>query len=652
MTVAWRFLGNRELAASYRGEALRLLFHLNALMDPGLVDQDSLSRTYPDGTEIEVKNVFGQESIMIKSPPPEGQPPEEEEPIGDLIVFYSKADGVNRVAIGTTALFEDASPDFDEWPASKWGMTFPQANLQIFGKQFSYKGKAVWYYRIPFDLREPDPYTPKGHYLFSGLNAGLFSDYLYVEATAKWYLIQNNTRAQDPFNIGNYIYLAQEYQAFAFDFNFETEVMTNVKAVYTPALGAPHIDAAGKIYYSDQSEVFFDWSMSGAPPDIGRGHDGIVGPGGYLQGLVGWEFGMSGEIPLLINASNSQIGRQFGDWPGLAFMDPYFPAYRNIEVSLYSVFSWDMWTATRRTISPPTYRTTLYPTSVYGPYGPVDVVGRAYQEYLHYPKCYSLLGGTGIAVSPLSEKKQIFCAGEEFSFEMTEVETQRVLDPGNPPFFPPNIEYTTVRTLNHKYGEFWTLGWGAASILTDLDMTFAGSSTKVITTRAGLVAYAADAAVTYSGHQTDSTKINFLPFPLGTLPFGVYAIYRRSRNVNASGSVGGAATVSDDNPDKNGGVHSPAEWLHERTLFTPYGSKALTESEDVSPWGFLDGEDFLLQSLNTSVSYGNLMWVGGDENAKNTLCQNLGTTWDRIYGVMLCPNITDEDEAYLDGYLE
>ena len=644
MTVAWRFLGNRNLAASYRGEGQRLLFHLNALMEPGLVDQDSLSRTYPDGTEIEVKSVFGQESITITSPPPEIQPPEEEEPIGDVIVFYSKADGVNRVAVGTTALFEEASPDFDEWLASKWGMSFPKANLQIFGKQFSYKSKAVWYYRIPFDLPEPDAYALKGHYLFSGFSGGTFSDYLYVEETAKWYLIRNDTRAQDPFNIGDYIYLATEYQAFAFDFNFETETMTTAKEVYTPALGAPCIDATGKIYFPDQSEIFFDWSMTGSPPDLGRGHDGIVCPGGYNQYFVGWEYGITSDFPILINASNSQIVRQFGDWPGLAFMDPYLPANRNIDVSLYGLFSWDMWTAIKRPVQTPTYRTTLYPAQIYGPWGLLDdAVGRGYQEYRHFPKAYALLAGPTIGHSSLSELKQIFCAGEGYPFQMTEVETQKVLDPGNPPWVPANIEYTTVRTLNHKYGEFWTLAWGAASILTDLTMTFAGSSTKVITTLAGLVSYVANSAVAYSGHQTDSSKIDFLPFPLGNLPFGVYAIKRRERNVSASGSAGGSPAVSDDNP-------TPTEWHYDRTLFTPYGSKALTESEDVSPWGFLDGEDFLLQSLNTSTTFGNLMWVQGDDTAKDMLCKNLATTWDRIYGVMLCPGISDMDEAYLDEY--
>ena len=73
MRVAWRFNGNRTLAASYRGEARRLLFHLEQIMEPGLVDQDRLTRTYPDGTEIEIQKVFGQDIITITSPPE--QPP-------------------------------------------------------------------------------------------------------------------------------------------------------------------------------------------------------------------------------------------------------------------------------------------------------------------------------------------------------------------------------------------------------------------------------------------------------------------------------------------------------------------------------------------------------------------------------------------------
>jgi len=585
-----------------------------------------MRRSYPDGTQISAQVCYGNNILSIDSPFWGKEEKKEELFADDLLVFYSTIGGEKRVAVTDTGIFEGPRPKIKEWAATKWGMTFTQTNLKIFGKRFSYKGKNVWYYRLPFYLKTPDPILTKGHYLFSGFQM-YTCDYLYVEDTARWYLIKLGTGETDPFNIGNYIYLVSNYKAYAYDFDFDEEEITVAKEVYcNPA--TTHIDNQGGLYYRKAAVVFFEWSYPGSPPDWGRGFDGIIMPADHY---IGWEIlpGPYAPGPTTVIFGNlSQSLRKFGHWPGLSFEEPYRAPWYNIDIDLYAVARWDMWAQAETVITMPTYQTTLYPIT-----SPISATGRGYQKYLNYPQVFKVLASAGqIDYGSLSEQKEIWCAGDAYPYEASIVVVQ------DKP--PPDPIATTTKTLNHKYGEFWTLKWGEASIITALNMDFVGSQVQVRTGET-VTEHTMNAAAAYSGHYADSSKMTFLAFPMGSSPFGVYTIQSRSRNVNVVGSMGDY-DISDDNPDW-------AEWVDQRALFTPYGEKPLTATEAVTSWGFLDGKGFLLQSLKTAVTHGNLMWVGGLEEAKDNLVRHLETTWDRIYGVMLCPGIGKKDQSYIKG---
>ena len=119
MTTAYRLIGNRDLAAAYRGEAQRLLFHLKQSL--GETPSGGLHRTYPDGTKISIRKFFDDDIILIDSPF-FGEKPQPEKPYqGDVIVFYSTPAGEYRVAVTDTRIFgAEDPPAIASWLTSKW----------------------------------------------------------------------------------------------------------------------------------------------------------------------------------------------------------------------------------------------------------------------------------------------------------------------------------------------------------------------------------------------------------------------------------------------------------------------------------------------------------------------------------------------------
>ena len=89
MATSLRLNGNRDLAAQYWGEAKRVLFQLNQVLETGGIDTAARHLSYPDGTTISVKSFFGNAIIEITSPfvfrKEEGKKSR-----GDVIVFYRR----------------------------------------------------------------------------------------------------------------------------------------------------------------------------------------------------------------------------------------------------------------------------------------------------------------------------------------------------------------------------------------------------------------------------------------------------------------------------------------------------------------------------------------------------------------------------------
>ena len=242
MATSLRLNGNRDLAAQYWGEAKRVLFQLNQVLETGGVDTGARHLSYPDGTTISVKSFFGNAIIEITSPfvfrKEEGKKSR-----GDVIVFYCK-DNVPHVAITDTSILgvseEGYSHDLNTFTAAELGMPELTIDYPIIAKKFdSYQGTGspqnrgpVWFIRMPFVFAGP---TSEGHYFFEGFTSGGYRDYLYEENTGAFYLIQTGAAASDPFNIGNYIYVlnsaAQKMRAYSF--NFDTKAITLEREVST-----------------------------------------------------------------------------------------------------------------------------------------------------------------------------------------------------------------------------------------------------------------------------------------------------------------------------------------------------------------------------------------------------------------------------------
>ena len=66
--IRWHLTENRDLAAEYRGEAMRILFQLQNILKTGDLSVGAMNRTYPDGTFIHARVIPGMEMLWINSP--------------------------------------------------------------------------------------------------------------------------------------------------------------------------------------------------------------------------------------------------------------------------------------------------------------------------------------------------------------------------------------------------------------------------------------------------------------------------------------------------------------------------------------------------------------------------------------------------------
>lgn len=112
MPTSLRLVGNRDLAAHYRGESSRLLFHLKQVL--GQTPSGGLNRTYPDGTTISIRKFFDNEIILISSPFRGGKRMEEKLEMFIFLFFNESQYRIFKLSLGTGkyALTEKDYPEF------------------------------------------------------------------------------------------------------------------------------------------------------------------------------------------------------------------------------------------------------------------------------------------------------------------------------------------------------------------------------------------------------------------------------------------------------------------------------------------------------------------------------------------------------------
>src|SRR5271157_4588339 len=75
MEITWRLTGDRNVAAAMRGEARRVMFHLDQYSKD--VSVNALNRIYPDGSQITIYKFFDNRIVLINGvsiPVVAGQP--------------------------------------------------------------------------------------------------------------------------------------------------------------------------------------------------------------------------------------------------------------------------------------------------------------------------------------------------------------------------------------------------------------------------------------------------------------------------------------------------------------------------------------------------------------------------------------------------
>ncbi len=624
------------MAATYRGEGLRLLSILKSQM--GDVDTQSLRRRIGPGVTITVCSSFGQDSIEINAQAEEAAAEEEKRYNNDVIVFYTDPDGVKRVALTDTRAFStEESPLVKSWLASEWGMdSFPASNMQIIGMRFPYKGKNVWYYRVPFQIAAS---ASPGDYLFHGFTYGGIVDYMYVEETGKWYQLQTGPRIQDPFAIGGYIYIVKPTTMEAWDFNFDTEALALIDDQYTPD-ELTHVTPDGVGYYTGIHTVFM---ATAHPPTSYPAGTGLMAGRGPAWWYFGWtQFGAAFLYEIY---PGLDADRKFSAWPGTGFTDPYHTEGANEIINLYAPRSWNFWTGLAAWAETPLWETTTmcpydtsYFTSWVAPFPNVQAytdLGRKYQKYMHYPAFGRVLGNP-LNYTVISHTKEIF---------------------NDPNLFARTFYYTndgTVvtqnQTFNFTYSESQRLNLRAWTLSSSALLTYA-HTIGFIGTYMGpffppvATSRSATVNVSFVGTRVVATP-EVLPWPIGEKPFVIMARRTYSRILSATGNLTGA-TIIDSNPSAGPAFLYPTTWHDVRTLYTPYGNFPLTETETITAWEFIYGKEVLIQALKAQTSFGNKSWANGNPNGFANVARYLDTTEDRIHGVMYCPKISQKDVYYL-----
>ena len=317
MATSLRLNGNRDLAAQYWGEAKRVLFQLNQVLEAGEIDTGARHLSYPDGTTISVRSFFGNEIIEITSPFV-SRKEEGKKSRGNVIVFYYK-DNVPHIAITDTSILgvseEGYSHDLNTFTAAEIGMPELTSNYPIIAKKFdSYQGTGspqsrgpVWFIRMPFTFSGP---ATEGKYFFEGFSFGGYRDYLYEENTGAFYLIQTGANTNDSFNIGNYIYVlnsaAQKLRAYSF--NFDTKAITLEREVSTSvASSIGSVDGFGNFYYPGES-----WKLYG---DLS---DDYISQEEYVDLNVGSLYVGVGDVWIYLGEESSYPSATIGHWHGTA----------------------------------------------------------------------------------------------------------------------------------------------------------------------------------------------------------------------------------------------------------------------------------------------------------------------------------------------
>jgi len=185
MPISWRLIGNRDLAAHYRGEANRLLFHLKAVLQD--TPSGGLNRTYPDGTIIYIRKFFDNEIVLISSPFRGGKRIEEKLDMFVFLFFTESKYKVYKLAVETNnyRLEEEPHPDTTKFPFDHvWYSDTSEIERNVASWVSSNQANQKHYINTALD---PTIFDSKNafddwHYHNLQFSPGGFSDGLYREA--------------------------------------------------------------------------------------------------------------------------------------------------------------------------------------------------------------------------------------------------------------------------------------------------------------------------------------------------------------------------------------------------------------------------------------------------------------------------------------
>lgn len=617
MATSFRLNGNRDLAAQYWGEAKRVLFQLNQVLETGGIDTGAKHLTYPDGTTISVKSFFGNAVIEITSP--FVRPREEgKKSRGDVIVFYYK-DGTPRVLITDTSILgvteEGYTSESNDFSAEELGFPVSTQNYPIIAKKFdNYQGAGsaqnrgpVWFIRMPFIFSGS---SSEGKYFFEGFSYGAYRDYLYEENTGAFYLIQTGSAAGDPFNIGNYIYVLNSAagKLRAYSFNFDTKAVTLEKEVTTYiAADIGFVDAVGNFYYRDTG-----WKLYG---DLS---DDYISQQGYADLNVGSLMTGVGDMPIYLGEEGSYPSGTIGHWPGGAitpFIESDGPppngnySQHQKTIYLYEILKVNIWTEAVSTHLSKAYSHTPY---TYDSSKTLRTLG-----YTTHDKCFTKLAGENLDCGALTLISNLDCG----------LPIHRTTSESNPPISIVNKEYNwegveVIQLLGKSY---------------TCPLSFEGESQE---TYNGSTLTAYTLLGVGQATQIDLTP-GILPFPYGAgTPFHVFQKRTRQGTVTDTASLGSGTRSYNSLQD-----------VTERSFISPFDSVNLESEESVSGWMHLQGNGVLTQGVIGSGSMGKRIYNVGASQA-DMIASYLDIPRSQIQGIIYLPMVDENDPFYQEKVLQ
>ena len=645
--IRWHLTENRDLAAEYRGEAMRILFQLKSILGIGGVSTGALNRSYPDGTFIHAKVMDGMEMLWINSPFPKPvAAPPQIIPEGDIIIFYVK-DGLKRIAIYDTRIMGN---DYDQtegvdYLASTFGINFNLSEIPIIAKKFNYTGLGDEKYRSPiFFVRMPFTFAGDpniGHYFFEGFSPSAPVDYIFVEKTGKFYLLESDVNAGDPFNVGDYIYTvttAGTKYLRAFSFNFETETVTKVKEKHSGHEDEiKYIDAQGSGYYK------------GTPTYLENRNDpwhALLVLDGYVFGNIGWymaDYILGFDTSVYFDfpdqafsgfdlgfSSYSQYGTlsydNLGNWEGSGRTDIFANdgpggvyQQHNLTIPLYSLMKYNIWTETGTAVSG--YAKSYEAT-------PEIVDGKQFLStlhYKHYLDAYPELAGEGFGMGVVDEevyrdygdptKSDVITYQDPPTNHLAQVAKNYAVDHSESQKIMGKIADSTLVSGGslslsaawHAYGmgHYWLLSYFGFDWSAEVNQELVNPT----------------------------TDISVLSFPYGTgIPFYTRKETNQIRTLSHSQSW----------DSKNTAYDTPTSDVT-KTLITPYDETEIDVAVNPSGWMHLDGNNVLAQGL--IVTGGDMIYSQG-VRWETIIATKLGVSLSAIYGMIYLPDVTDNDEEY------